>query len=45
MVETLGRWAGIFAARGVRLSVYNPRSLLVRVLPVYAGVPGPASRA
>jgi hypothetical protein len=45
MVETLGRWAGIFAARGVRLSVYNPRSLLVRVLPVYAGVPGPASTA
>jgi hypothetical protein len=35
MVDLLGAWAGVFAREGVTLSVYNPRSLLARVLPVY----------
>lgn len=35
MIETLGSWAEELAARGVTLSVYNPRSLLAAVLPVY----------
>jgi hypothetical protein len=43
MIETLGRWADVLSARGVRLFVYNPRSLLTRVLPVYEGTPRPAS--
>lgn len=34
MVEYLGDWGPRLAARGVTLSVYNPRSLLSRVLPV-----------
>lgn len=36
MVDYLGYWAPLLAARGVTLSVYNPRSLLSRVLPVKA---------
>lgn len=35
IVELMGSWAGVFARTGVRLSVYNPRSLLAGVLPVY----------
>lgn len=34
MVSYLGAWRPLLAARGVMLSVYNPRSLLARVLPV-----------
>jgi len=36
MVGYLGYWAPLLAARRVTLSVYNPRSLLARVLPVKA---------
>ncbi len=36
MIETLGAWGNELAAHGVTLSVYNPRSLLAGVLPVYA---------
>lgn len=39
LVEQLGRWRTIFAAQGVELSVYNPRSLLAAKLPVYAAQP------
>ena len=35
VVELLGRWRDRFARDGVRLSVYNPRSLLTHTLPVY----------
>lgn len=35
IVETLGRWREVFHQEGVRLSVYNPRSLLRDVLPPY----------
>lgn len=35
MVELLGRWRAAFAREGVELEVYNPRSLLAAVLPVY----------
>ena len=35
MVELMGEWRQALAAEGVRLSVYNPRSLLAAVLPVY----------
>jgi hypothetical protein len=38
MVDTLGRWAALLSERGVRISVYNPRSLLTCALPVYDGV-------
>ena len=37
VVSTLGKWGEWLAARGVALSVYNPRSLLAEVLPVYEG--------
>jgi hypothetical protein len=40
MVEVLGRWRAVFESQGVHLAVYNPRSLLTRVLPMY---PRPAS--
>jgi hypothetical protein len=43
MVEMLGSWAEELAREGVRLSVYNPRSLLARVLPIYAA-PGSLAR-
>lgn len=36
MVHYIGYWAPLLAARGVTLSVYNPRSLLTRVIPVKA---------
>lgn len=35
MIETLGAWSEALAARNITLSVYNPRSLLSAVLPVY----------
>lgn len=35
LVELMGRWAAVFAERGVTLTVYNPRSLLAAVMPVY----------
>jgi hypothetical protein len=35
IVETLQAWREAFEADRVRLEVYNPRSLLTRVLPVY----------
>lgn len=36
MVDYLGYWGPLLLARGITLSVYNPRSLLSRVLPVKA---------
>jgi hypothetical protein len=36
VVELMQQWAWYFQQHGVRLSVYNPRSLLADVLPVYA---------
>jgi hypothetical protein len=36
VVELMDQWRVFFAERGVRLSVYNPQSLLAGVLPVYA---------
>jgi len=36
MIENLGSWARELAAQGTTLSVYNPRSLLVPALPLYA---------
>jgi hypothetical protein len=35
IVSMLGRWRELLAEEGVSLSVYNPRSLLTRVMPVY----------
>lgn len=35
MIDTLADWHDRLAARGVTISVYNPRSLLVAELPVY----------
>lgn len=35
IVDTMGRWSERFAREGVELSVYNPKSLLADVLPVY----------
>lgn len=35
IVPFLGRWGDILAREGVELSVYNPKSLLAQVLPVY----------
>ena len=37
LVEQLGEWGRLMGAEGVSLEVYNPRSLLAKVLPVYAG--------
>lgn len=42
LVEYLGRWADWCAPRGIRLSVYNERSLLRERLPAYRAA-GPAS--
>ena len=35
VVELMGAWAEHLAKDGVRLSVYNPRSLLTKTLPLY----------
>lgn len=43
MVKTLGQWTRDLAGHGVELAVYNPRSLLADVMPVFAG--GSAERA
>jgi hypothetical protein len=39
MIAALGAWGRLLAARGVTLSVYNPRSLLSGELPVYERPP------
>ncbi len=39
IVDVMGAWAEEFARESVRLEVYNPRSLMTRVLPVYADGP------
>lgn len=36
LVDYLARWTPLLRSRGVRLTVLNPRSLLARVMPVYA---------
>jgi hypothetical protein len=36
IVDMLGRWRPLFEAEGLRLEVYNPRSLLAGVLDVFA---------
>lgn len=36
VVETMAEWRQVFEQRGVKLSVYNPRSLLADVLPIYS---------
>lgn len=41
IVEIVGRWAHALEQDGVRLSAYNPRSLLTQVLPIYES---PAAR-
>lgn len=38
VVELLGEWREVLAADGVELRVYNPRSLLAEVMPVYERV-------
>lgn len=35
VVDLMAEWSRFFGERGVRLSVYNPRSLLAEVIPVY----------
>jgi hypothetical protein len=35
LADTLGRWARWLAERGVRLTVYNPRSLLAGRMPAH----------
>jgi len=35
LIDLLGSWGEQFARRGVRLFVYNPRSLLARTVPVW----------
>jgi hypothetical protein len=35
IVDVLGRWRTVLEPQGVRLAVFNPRSLLTRVLPLY----------
>jgi hypothetical protein len=42
VVDQMGEWARAMAEEGVQLSVYNPRSLLTEVLPVYR-LPVPAA--
>jgi hypothetical protein len=39
VVRLMSEWSEVLARDGVRLSVYNPRSLLAEHLPVYDGVP------
>lgn len=36
VVRIMGEWRAHLAARGIELVVYNPRSLLTEVMPVYA---------
>lgn len=39
LVDVMARWHGAFAESGVGLCVYNPRSLLAQVMPVYEAAP------
>ena len=39
VVERMGQWHRALEQEGVRLSVYNPRSLLADVMPIYERVP------
>lgn len=39
VVELMAEWGGLLGREGVRLSVYNPRSLLAQVLPLYRWAP------
>lgn len=41
IVDLMGQWHGHLEREGVRLRVYNPRSLLARVLPVYESPASP----
>ena len=34
-VESVGKWKTIFKQHGVNLYIYNPKSLLADVLPIY----------
>jgi hypothetical protein len=45
IVELMDEWGRVMRASGVTLSVYNPRSLLTKVLPVYDVPWRPPSRA
>jgi hypothetical protein len=36
VVDLMAAWRGFFEAEGVQLTVYNPRSLLASVMPVYS---------
>jgi len=36
IVETVGNWAQWMSERGVQVSVYNPKSLLAEVIPVFS---------
>jgi len=44
LVELMGDWAALFARHGVTLTVYNPRSLLAAVMPVYSAAPSASPR-
>jgi hypothetical protein len=37
LIAHLAQWVPLLGARGIRLSVYNPRSLLAAVMPVFRG--------
>jgi hypothetical protein len=39
LIAHLASWVPLLAARGIRLSVYNPRSLLADVMPVFRRAP------
>jgi len=41
IVPQMAAWRGWLAERGVELMVYNPRSLLAQVLPIYPKEPNP----
>jgi hypothetical protein len=39
LIDMMGRWEPWCRQRGIALEIYNPRSLLSQVLPVYGGKP------
>jgi hypothetical protein len=41
LIEHLAGWVPLLAERGIRLSVYNPRSLLAEVMPVFRRAAAP----
>lgn len=43
-IDMLGRWRQLLEPDGVQLSVYNSRSLLASVMPVFSWEPYPATR-